>query len=231
MLFKSAAKKVTIYVNEDTQYHHGSLVDAILRFLLQKGVAGATASHALAGFGSHHVIHTTKIEVLTDHLPVRIEFIEAAEKVEDLLPELHEMVSDGLIEVQDTIVVRAASREPAAPPKRPRERKQGPARLLRVFLSESDKCDGEPLYQAMLNRLRAMDITGATVYRGILGFGATGRTHKDSFLHLTHDLPVMLAVADSPEMIARASAAIEEMLQDGLIVVSDVDMIRITARE
>ena len=81
MLEKGAAKKVTIFINEDTRHHLGSLTDAILNFLLHKGVAGATATRALAGFGGHRVIHTRKIEVLAEHLGVRIEFIESAAKV------------------------------------------------------------------------------------------------------------------------------------------------------
>ena len=62
MLKKGSAKKVTIYVNEDTQYHMQPLYQAILTFLMQKGVTGATASKALAGFGPHHVMHTTSTE-------------------------------------------------------------------------------------------------------------------------------------------------------------------------
>src|SRR5579872_7053522 len=111
MLEKGTAKKVTIYVNEDTRHHLGPLYESILTFLLHKGVAGATATRALAGFGAHQVMHTAKIEVLAEHLPVRIEFIESAQKVDELLPTLYDMVSDGLIEVQDTEVVKAANRD------------------------------------------------------------------------------------------------------------------------
>src|SRR6516162_7468701 len=108
MLSKGAAKKVTIYVNEDSRYHLQPLYEAILTYLMHKGVAGATASRAMAGFGPHHVMHTTKIELLTEHLPIRIEFVESAEKIDELLPTLYEMVSDGLIEVHDTNVIKAA---------------------------------------------------------------------------------------------------------------------------
>ena len=86
MLTKGAAKKVTIYVNEDAKYHLGPLYESILMFLLHKGVAGATATRAMAGFGAHHVMHTPKIEVLAEHLPIRIEFVEKAEKIDELLP-------------------------------------------------------------------------------------------------------------------------------------------------
>src|SRR5579864_1864226 len=120
MLRKGAARKVTIFVNEDTQHHFESLSDAILTFLLHKGVAGATATRAMAGFGAHHAMHSTKMEARAEHLPIRIEFIETAAKVDELMPTLYDMVNDGLIEVQDTEVVKAASKDVAAEPKPPR---------------------------------------------------------------------------------------------------------------
>src|SRR3989442_11698938 len=121
MLKKGAAKKVTIYVNEDTQHHLQPLYESILAYLMHKGVAGATASRALAGFGPHQVMHTTKIEVLTEHLPIRIEFVESAEKVDALLPTLYDMVSDGLIEVQDTTVIKSVMKQRHPEPHRPHD--------------------------------------------------------------------------------------------------------------
>jgi len=227
MLTKGAAKKVTIYVNEDARYHTGPLYESILMFLLHKGVAGATATRAMAGFGAHHVMHTPKIELLAEHLPIRIEFVEKAEKIDELLPTLYDMVTDGLIEVQDTTVVKLAMKERRAEPKQPHERKQGKAKLMRIYLGEADKWHGEPLYEAIVKRLRMMDIAGATVYRGILGYGAKGHTHKQSFMHFSHDLPVMISIVDTSEKLMEASTVIEGMIQDGLIVVSDVDIIRL----
>src|SRR5437867_7409776 len=129
MLKKGPAKKVTIYVNEDTQYHLQPLYEAILGYLMHKGVAGATATRAMAGFGPHQVMHTTKIEVLTEHLPIRIEFIESAGKIEALLPTLYDMVSDGLIEIQDTTVIKSAMKERKnIDLKRPHEKIQGKAK-------------------------------------------------------------------------------------------------------
>src|SRR5690348_737969 len=131
MLQKGTAKKVTIFINEDTQRHFGSLTDAILTFLLHKGVSGATATRAIAGFGAHHVMHTTKIEVLTEHLPIRIEFIESAETVDELMPTLYDMVTDGVIEVQDTQVIKVANKEHPLPAKGPHTELRGRARLMR----------------------------------------------------------------------------------------------------
>jgi len=227
MLSKGPAKKVTIYVNEDVRGRHGSLYESILTFLMHKGVSGATATRALAGFGSHGTLHTPNIEALAEHLPIRIEFVESAEKLSELLPTLHEMVTDGLIEVQDTVIVKATRKERKAAAPGSHQEKRQPAKLMRVFLGEADRWHGEPLYEAILKQLRMMEVAGATVYRGIAGYGAKGREHKESFLHISRDLPVMISAIDSAEKITEAVTAVEEMLEDGLIALSDVDMIRL----
>jgi PII-like signaling protein len=227
VLNKGPAKKVTIFINEDTQHHMQALHDSIMTFLMHKGVNGATATRAFSGFGSHQMLHTPKVEVLADHLPIRIEFVDTPEKVEEVLPTLYEMVSDGLIEVQDTNVVKNARKMSKPEPKLPHERKDGPAKMLRVFIGEADKWHDEHLYDAIVKRLRMLEIAGATVYRGILGYGAKGHQHKKSFFHVSRDMPIMLSVIDSPEKITAAAEAIEDMLEDGLIVISDVEMVRL----
>ncbi len=228
MLSKGAGKKVTIYLNEDTQHHLGSLYESILTFLMQKGVSGATATRALAGFGRHKVIHTPKVEVLAEHLPIRVEFIDTAEKVEEVLPTLYDMVTDGLIEVQDTHIVKVAMKDKRTPePRQPHSRMIGKAKLMRIFFGEADRWQGEPLYDALVKQLRMMDISGATVYRGILGYGSKGHTHKETFWPISRDLPIVISIIESEEKLAQAGAIVEEMLQDGLIVVSDVDIVRL----
>ena len=231
MLAKGPAKKVTIFLNEDTQHHMAALHDSVMTFLMHKGISGATATRAFSGFGSHRALHTPTVEVLAQHLPIRIEFIDAPEKVEEVLPTLYEMVSDGLIEVQDTNVVKHARKSSKPEPKAPHERKEGPAKLLRVFIGEADKWHDEPLYEAIVKKLRMLDIAGATVYRGILGYGAKGHQHKTSFFHVSRDMPIMVSVVDSPEKIATAAEAVEEMLEDGLIVTSDADFVRLVRGE
>lgn len=228
MLSKGPAKKVTIYLNEDSRRHLGSLYESVINFLLHKGVAGATATKALEGFGAHRQLHSPKMEVLAEHLPIKVEFVESAAKVDDLLPALYDMVDDGLIEVQDTTVIKAARKDARQhEPRIPHETRRGPGKLMRVFMGESDRWQGEPLYDAIVKRLLMMDIAGATVYRGIQGYGAKGHSHKGGFLHLSKDLPIMVSVIDTPAKIAEAAQAVEAMMGDGLIVLSDVEMVRL----
>ena len=227
MLTKGPAKKVTVFINEDTQHHMTALHDSIMTFLMHKGVSGATATRAYSGFGSHQLLHTPKIEVLAQHLPIRIEFVDTPEKVEEVLPTLYEMVSDGLIEVQDTTVVKLTRKPPQPEPRTFHQRKQGPAKLLRVYMGEADRWHEAPLYDAIVRKLLMMDIAGATVYRGILGYGAKGHQHKATFFHPTRDLPVMVSVIDTAENISAAAEVVEEMLEDGLIVISDAEIVRL----
>ncbi|MCZ2149684.1 MAG: DUF190 domain-containing protein [Bryobacterales bacterium] len=227
MLAKGPARKVTIYVNEETRYHLQPLWAAVFEYLRHKKVAGATVTHSRMSFGNRQIVHRSDSPE-TPEFAFRIEFIESAERVEEVLPTLYDMVFDGLIEVQDTTVVKAAIKDrKRAGIRPPHQRKQMAAKMMRVFLGEDDKWHGEPLYDAIVKRIRMLDVAGATVYRGILGYGVKGHTHKHGFLHFSHDLPVMISVVDTPEKIAEAAPAIEEMLGDGLIVVSDVDVIRL----
>jgi PII-like signaling protein len=227
MLPKGGAKKVTIYLNQDTRTHMEPLWSAILGFLRHKHVAGATLFRADAGFGTHEQFHNPQSEYIAEHGPVRIEFIDTPERVDELLPTLYDMVTDGLITVQDLIVVKAVAKD-ARPKALEAEGLKRivntPAKLVRIYLGESDKCKDEPLYEAIVKKLRMMDFSGATVYRGILGYGAKGHTHKGGRFHLSHDLPIMISVVEKPEKVSELVRVVAEMMQDGIIVTSDVEL-------
>src|SRR6185312_6506614 len=125
---------------------------------------------------------------------------------------------------------KAARKDKAAEPPA-RERRSGPAKLMRVFLGEADRWQDEPLHQAIMKRLLLEDIAGATVYKGILGYGAKRHTHKPpGLLSWSHDAPIMISIIDSPENILRAEELVAAMLGDGLIVTSDVNMIRLVRK-
>ena len=98
-------------------------------------------------------------------------------------------------------------------------------------MGEADKWHGEPLYDAIVKKLRMMDIAGATVFRGILGYGAKGHEHKKSFFHVSRDLPIMISVIDTPGEDRAAAEVVEGMLEDGLIVVSEVEIVRLVAAQ
>lgn len=100
-----------------------------------------------------------------------------------------------------------------------------PAKILRLHFSEHDRYRGKPLYEAVVEKCREMHIAGATVYRALEGYGETAEVHRPHML--THDLPIVVSIVDSAENIARLLPAVEEMMDKGLIAMSDVEMIRI----
>ncbi len=227
MLPKGTAKKVTIYLNQDNRAHVDSLWSAILAFLRHKHVAGATLVRADAGFGSHEQFHNPQSEYVAGQSGVRIEFIERPERVDELLPTLYDMVTDGLIAVQEVTVVKSVAQDSRAKqpePETPKKILNSAAKLVRIYLGESDKRDGEPLYEAIVKKLRMMDFSGATVYRGVLGYGAAGRTHKSSRFGFSHDCPIMISVVEKPERLNELVRVVTEMMQDGIIVTSDVEL-------
>ena len=230
MLNAGPAKKVTIYVGQDHQYHDESVYSAILEFLFYHKVSGASVTKGVAGFGADHHIHTDRILVLTENLPMKVEFIETPEKVEELLPKLHEMVGTGLIEIQDTTIVKPSetSKQAARQESTPPLKRQGKAKLMRIFIGENDKWNEKPLHKALIESMRSNDIAGVTVYQGILGYGANRRIHKDSALHLSHDRPMMLSVVDTEERLRAFLPVLDDMVQQGLVVFSDVEIIKYT---
>ncbi|HEX4004405.1 MAG TPA: DUF190 domain-containing protein [Candidatus Acidoferrales bacterium] len=229
MLSAGPAKKVSIYVGEDHKYHGQSLYSAILDFLFYRGIAGASVMRGIAGFGADHHMHTIRIERLMENLPIKIEFVESAEKVEELMPKLHQMAGTGLIEVQDTSVVKPPEESKAAPKGAAVAlKREGKAKLMRIFIGENDKWRDKPLYQALVEAMRANDVAGATVYQGILGYGANRRIHKDGALHLSHDRPIMISVVDEETKLRSFAKILDEMVQQGLVVMSDVDVIKYT---
>ena len=226
MLKPGPCKKVGIYVTEDQQYHGNAAYAAILDYLFFHGVAGATVTRGIAGFGADHHMHTTRLVDLAQKLPVRVEFIETAEKVEELLPKLQQMAGSGLIEVQDTTVLKPAKTQQKQEARGPSLKRQSAAKLLRIFIGENDKWNGKPLYDEIVKALRANEIAGATVYCGILGYGANRRIHKDT--KFSHDRPVLISVVDTEEKLKAFAPILDEMVQQGLVVLSDVEVIKYT---
>lgn len=99
------------------------------------------------------------------------------------------------------------------------------AHLLRIFIGESDKYMGEPLYEAIVKAARRKGMAGATVLRGFLGFGASSRIHTSKILRLSEDLPIVIELVDKPERIEEFLPELEEMIKEGLVTVEKVKVI------
>lgn len=104
-------------------------------------------------------------------------------------------------------------------------RMEGEGKLLRVFVGESDTWHGKPLYQAIVERVRAEGLAGATVLRGIEGFGANSRIHTSRILRLSEDLPVVIEIVDTTERIERILPVLDEMVSEGIVTLERVEIV------
>src|SRR5262249_19860252 len=98
--------------------------------------------------------------------------------------------------------------------------------LLRIFIGESDQLEGKPLYEAIILKARAMGLAGATMIRGLMGFGANSRIHTAKILRLSEDLPVIIEIVDNAEKIEQLLPVLDEMVQEGLVTLEKVRVIQ-----
>lgn len=101
---------------------------------------------------------------------------------------------------------------------------QTDARLLRIFIGESDTHDGRPLYQAIVETLRRQGLAGATVLRGIEGFGKSSRLHTAHILRLSEDLPIVIEAVDTGDKIETVLPELDTMIGDGLVTLESVEV-------
>lgn len=105
MLTSGKAVKVTLYLSDTAKHHGVPVYTTVMDFLFRQGIAGATAVKGVAGFGLRHRMHAAHIIEMSDHLPIRIEFIDTKDKVDAILGELQTRCGCGLIEVQETTII------------------------------------------------------------------------------------------------------------------------------
>jgi len=99
------------------------------------------------------------------------------------------------------------------------------AELLRIFIGESDKHGHQPLYEAIVQLARKKGLAGATVLRGVMGFGAHSRMHTTKILRLSEDLPIIIEIVDKPERIADLLEDIDGMIDEGLVTLERIRVI------
>jgi len=107
---------------------------------------------------------------------------------------------------------------------------EGKAKMLRIHFGENDKWHDKPLYEAIVIKCRELDIAGATVFRGIEGYVSSTLIHK-KHLHRSSDRPIMVSVIDTEEKIRNLIPALDEMVDEGLIAISEVEVIRYVHQE
>ncbi len=98
--------------------------------------------------------------------------------------------------------------------------------LLRIFVSESDRSNGEPVYEAIVMKARELHLAGATVLRGMMGFGAHSRMHTAKILRLSEDLPIVVEIVDDRENIDKLLPFVDEIVKEGFVTLEKVQIIK-----
>lgn len=223
MLQTGKALKVSIYVSEGSTHHGFAAASSILDYLFYRGVSGATVLKGVAGFGADHHMHTASTVEISDKLPVKVEFIESPEKVDELMGKLQELAGSGMIEVQETMIVKAPTKKESPPESIGHRKVEGKAKLLRIYVDEADQWDEKPLHEALVEALRANEMAGVTVYKSILAYGSDREIRKDRMFD--GGTSMMLSTIDTEERIQAFMPVLEKMMSDGLVVISDVDIV------
>jgi len=222
---KGPAKRLVVYVSENQRWHHKPVWREVVDLCHKHGLAGTTATKGLVGFGHTGSMHEDLSPDVIPDLHITIEAIDEPEKIDRVPPDLDLVVQDGLIAVQDTQVIKARPRSTRPEVSHmPHQKLTGKAKMLRVHTGANDTWEGEPLHLALVKRFHQLDLAGATVYRGIEGYGATGRIHRKPVFR-SGDEPVTVVAVDSAEKIEKALPYLDQMVGSGLVAISDVDVI------
>jgi PII-like signaling protein len=222
------AKRLTIFVNESARWHGRSAYMALLDLFRHRGLAGATVTRGIAGYAGRGAVSSIEHVEFASALPIRIEVTDTADRIEGVLAGVYDIVDAGLVEVQDTTVIKySGGDESGGVAAALQKRLIGKAKSLQIHIGEADTWEGAPLHEAIVTRARQLDIAGATVYRGILGYGAHKRIHKHKTLALSHDDPIMISIVDAEEKVNKLLASLETMIRGGcMIAVSDVTVVK-----
>ncbi len=232
MIDKGPAKKLTIYVDETGKFHGKPVYEVLLDIFFKKKIVGVSVFRGVAGYGSDGVFHTAKMLELSTSMPVKLEVVDSEEMINKVLPDVYHVVEKGLVDVTDTNIVKCCRNVSKKVEKREEHMKlEGKAKMLRVLISEDDKWEGEPLYEAIVKRLIMTDIAGATVYKAIAGYGPHKRYHKKKTLATHGELPILITVMDTEENINKVIPILDDMVLEGIVVLSEVNVIKYSHRD
>jgi PII-like signaling protein len=239
-----------VHVTEAARYAHTLLYEAIVDLLRKRGIAGATVLRALMGFGRRRFVHGPMNEISSISMPIVVECVDDAERVAAVLPEIDALLDRGLVTLERARVIVYRDHESAPRPQGVGGKQMGESArvprgaadpmdaatahvhglkgdrtLMRIHIGENDKHGGQPLYAAIVELLRERHYAGATVFRGVLGFGAHARVHRAKLLQLSSDLPIVIECVETEERIAAILPDLDRMIGGGLVTLERVRVI------
>lgn len=238
------ARLISLRVVPGRRWRGRPLYREIVESARRLGLAGASVFTAELSLESDGVVHDARSDYSSAEVPVIVEIVEAAERIEELLAELGPEVDVARATIEEVRVLRYAPhgdrgdaitgagswesdppgnpvhdlREPAMP-------LDGDAQRLTIYLGSSDQWHGQNLALAIVERCRSAGVAGVTVSRGIVGFGKHSRIHRARLLGLSEDLPERIDIVDQADRIARVLPDLEAMLDGGLMIIQEVKVL------
>ncbi len=240
------ATLLRVYSKAIEKWHGVPLYRAIVESARRRHLAGASVFPVELGYGSHRQLHDVTSEYASFDMPIVVEIVDAAERIAELVSDLDTMVGEGLVVLNQARVCHyrhaaesnQAGRSELAicpPPHSGRlsgeggtspMKIEGEGKRVSVYVGSADTWGGRNLAVAIVEQCRKLGLAGATVTRGIMGFGKQSVIHKAHLLGLSDDLPEKIEVVDKSEEIDRLLPILDQMLGGGLIVVEDVHVVR-----
>jgi PII-like signaling protein len=222
----SPASLLRVYVNSSDRAHGKPVYRSIVEAALASGLAGASVFRVALSYGSRGRLNDERSDYQSADIPVLVELVDAPEKVEALLAALATTLGGGLATVQPVGLVRArvtqATSQPHGSEPMPID---GDAQRVTVYLGSSDTWNGGNLAVAIVQHCRQLGIAGATVTRGVMGFGHRSIVHRAHFLGLSDDLPERIEIIDRPERVALLLPVLAEMAPGALVVLEGVQVV------
>jgi len=234
-----------VYLQSADRAPHTPTWQRIVKAARSQRLAGATVLKGIMGFGSRGLVQQSRsFWTFVEHVPVVVEIVDGAERIGAFVNDtLGRLMIHGMATLERAHVMmyrhsstegrpRLALGDPLVPLSTiPHIQPQGPMHihedsvLLRAFIGESDRYQHRPLYEAILHKARELGLAGATVLRGIEGFGANSVVHKASLLEMSTDLPVVIEIADTADKINLLLPHLETMVQEGMITMEHVAIV------
>jgi uncharacterized protein len=211
----------------------------------REGLQGATVLKGFYGLRPEGSVLEEHRWSLSQELPVIVEVVDEAARIEALLANVEPVFREGVITLEraHVLLYRAGPRQPsaaltarniiatvptsAATGVRTMKQPENGV-LLRIFIGESDKEPGRdrPLYEAIVRRAREAHLAGATVLRGPMGFGRHSRVHTAKLLELSTDLPILIEIVDSEERVDSFLPTVDELVTEGLVTLEAVRIVK-----
>jgi PII-like signaling protein len=218
-------------------------LDALVDRAKERGLAGAIVFRGIYGLDGAGRLIAPSVWSLAETVPVIVEIIDSAAAVGNFLDSIAEIVTDGMATLErGHVLLYRADRVAGAqmtvlapvpelstlpsPTEFPAMQLAEDGQLLRVFIGESDTWENQPLFRAIVHKAKDLGLAGATVLRGVMGFGANSRVHTSKIMELSTDLPILIELVDSTDKVQTLLPFLDEVVKEGMITVEAVKVLR-----